>query len=412
MPEVAHSRWGGSSATRYINCPGSVALIAASPPKPSSRYADEGTLAASFSEYWLKNGERQTAEYVDMTLDGAVDAPKLTLEMAAACQIYLDAVWEEFDRTPDAELYVETPFVLEVDSVANGEVYGRLDAMVYHPKLGRVVVFDLKYGSGVYVSEVDNVQLRFYAAGACFSHPDWPVAEVEIVIVQPRIHDAEPVRRHSVNPIDLMDFQQDIDDAIKKALEPDAPLQLGPWCRWCPAAALCPAKQQEVLAAAQLDYAHITDVRPEDLPPPQSYELERLGEVLKAAEILSAWQNQILEHVNALVMGGHRVPGWKAVQKAGRSHWSSPSEDIVADATEFYGLNVDEIFPRKLVTLTDFEKTMKIHRVSKDAIAAFKKDHTSKESTGLTLARDSDPRPAVDVAARDFGSLIEGGIED
>ena len=35
---------GGSTAKRVINCPGSVALVAKMPPKPSSKYADEGTL--------------------------------------------------------------------------------------------------------------------------------------------------------------------------------------------------------------------------------------------------------------------------------------------------------------------------------------------------------------------------------
>jgi len=35
---------GGSTAKRVINCPGSVALVQQVPPKPSSSYADEGTL--------------------------------------------------------------------------------------------------------------------------------------------------------------------------------------------------------------------------------------------------------------------------------------------------------------------------------------------------------------------------------
>ena len=35
---------GGSTAKRVIACPGSVALSATMPPKPSSKYADEGTL--------------------------------------------------------------------------------------------------------------------------------------------------------------------------------------------------------------------------------------------------------------------------------------------------------------------------------------------------------------------------------
>ena len=35
---------GGSTAKRVINCPGSVALVNKMPPKPSSEFADRGTL--------------------------------------------------------------------------------------------------------------------------------------------------------------------------------------------------------------------------------------------------------------------------------------------------------------------------------------------------------------------------------
>src|SRR5512137_2089806 len=42
---MQHSRIvGGSTAKRVIACPGSVALVDKMPPKPSSKYADEGTL--------------------------------------------------------------------------------------------------------------------------------------------------------------------------------------------------------------------------------------------------------------------------------------------------------------------------------------------------------------------------------
>ena len=35
---------GGSTAKRVMACPGSVKLVQQMPPKPSSKYADEGTL--------------------------------------------------------------------------------------------------------------------------------------------------------------------------------------------------------------------------------------------------------------------------------------------------------------------------------------------------------------------------------
>lgn len=42
---TAHSNLGASSAKRWMNCPGSNALIEHAPPEQSSKYAAEGTAA-------------------------------------------------------------------------------------------------------------------------------------------------------------------------------------------------------------------------------------------------------------------------------------------------------------------------------------------------------------------------------
>lgn len=429
----AHSRWGGSAADRYMNCAGSAALIATVPPKPSSSYADEGTLAHEFAAYFLAEGERDALQHTGMFLNGAHarDGTALSDEMARAVQMYLDAVWAEFDKTPSAELYVEERFELQVDS-APGEVFGTTDALVYHRATGRLVVFDYKHGVGVSVTADDNAQLKFYAAGAVFSHADWPISELELVIVQPRARDAEEigaVRTWPMNVLDLMEFQSDVDAAIEKAksYEHDVVEQLmegdgkvwdvtlfsvGKWCRWCDAAAVCPARERQVLEAAQLDFRSITEIQAEDLPEPKHYDTDRLGEILKAAYILSDWLKQIEEHVEGLVTHGTPVKGWKAVEKLGRAKWSDADATIVGAAEMMFGVEPDEIWPRKLATLGDVQKTLKLHGASKDDIAGFLASYTKKESSGLTLAPESDKRPAVDAAARDFASLNLGGLED
>ena len=60
---------GGSTAKRVIGCPGSVALCAKMPPKPSSKYADEGTLLHNVMDLILTTG--QTPEsFVGMEYEG------------------------------------------------------------------------------------------------------------------------------------------------------------------------------------------------------------------------------------------------------------------------------------------------------------------------------------------------------
>jgi len=411
---ATHSRWGGSKADRWMNCAGSTALIETVPSKPSSAYAEEGTLAHAFAAYMLASGERAAIEYVGVTLDAQVGAKPLTEEMAAAIQVYLDAVWAEFDQHPDAEIYVEQSFELSVESAAPGEVFGTNDALVYHPKAGRLVVFDYKHGVGVSVTADDNAQLKFYAAGAVFSRDDWSLSELELVIVQPRARDVEDlgaVRRWLMVVSDLMEFQQDVDAAIARSQTEATSYNAGSWCRWCDAAAICPLREQQVLESAQLDFASITEISAGDLPEPKTYDNDRVGEILKAARVLNDWLGQIEEYVEGLVTHGIPVKGWKAVEKLGRAKWAAADDEIAGAAEMLFGVEEDEARPRKLVTLGDMEKALKLHGATKQQIADFKALYTKKESSGLTLAPESDRRPAVDAAARDFGSLNMDGLD-
>ena len=75
-----------------------------------------------------------------------------------------------------------------------------------------------------------------------------------------------------------------------------------------------------------------------------------------------------------------------------------------------HGLAERDVMPPKLVTITEAEKQLKLAYAG-DA-AAFKeaKDdlslrYTLKESSGQTMAPDSDKREAVDAVAQDFGSV-------
>lgn len=402
-----HSPYGGSSIGRVIACPGSVALLATVPAKASSSYADEGALAHAFAEYMLKEGERSAANYVGATLDAQVGAKPLTEEMANAIQVYLDAVWTEVDRSKDAELYVEQKFVLDVESAAPGEVHGKNDACVYHPSTGRLVVFDYKHGVGVSVTADDNAQLKFYAAGAVFSN-DWKVGELILSIVQPRARDADEigaVREWRFDMVDLLEFKAEVTAGIICAKSPSAALATGSHCRWCDAAAVCPAKQAEALSVFEgvnienLDSGGVAFPDPKDLVPAQ------LSQIVARMHILQSYANQCQEYLEALLLQGIEVPGWKVVDKLGRAKWISDEETIAGALSVMFDLDENLIRPRKLTTITEVEKLMKGAGATKADIEAFKLQNTIKESSGLTIAPESDRRPAVNAAERAFGDV-------
>lgn len=411
-------------------CPGSVALIDTVPARPSSPYAEEGTLAHAFAAYMLQNGDRSAGSYIGATLDAQVGATPLSEEMANAIQIYLNEVWTEYDLSPEAEFYVEKGFVLDVASAVPGEVFGTNDALVYHPTTGRLRIFDYKHGAGVSVTADENAQLKFYAAGAVFSNPTWKLSEVILTIVQPRARDVDTlgaVRDWPMQTIDLLEFQGDVDAAIKRAkqvenyqelptassatADKDDPsdrfdhLVLGPHCRWCDAAAICPAREAEIMEAAKLPFSDMTKITVDDLPIVSELDTARLGQILKAGSLLNDWLATVQEYVEALLMQGHGVPGWKVVEKIGRAKWVEDQNQIAAYADMMFGVEADQIMPRKLTTIGDAEKLLKAAGAKKDDVDSFKLKFTIKDSSGLTIAPESDRRPAVSAAQDVFGDI-------
>ena len=89
---------GGSTAKRVIACPGSVALVQQMPPKPSSKYADEGTLLHHAIAAVLETGKPAQdfvgAEFNGLELTEDLVERKLLPALAALDVIDPDTVME------------------------------------------------------------------------------------------------------------------------------------------------------------------------------------------------------------------------------------------------------------------------------------------------------------------------------
>ncbi len=417
----AHSDFGGSVIGRVIACPGSVPLCNSVPERLSSSYADEGTFAHALGEKHLRAGNFDAQQSIGDEIESDKLASKkiVTTEMAAAVQVYLDAVQAEMVKTEDAILLIEERFTLPISSADEGEVFGANDALVYHPSTGRMVVFDYKHGQGVSVSAEDNKQLKFYAAGAALSHPYWPIAELELVIVQPRARDADEQEIPGVKPwpmdtFELLEFVAEVEQAVAIAKAPGAPVAAGSHCRWCAAASVCPAKQEEVIASIGVDFHDIAGMSPKALPEPKDMDTARIAKLLQGLDVLTAWANQVREYAYGLLEQGVAVPGFKLVDKIGRRKWIDNEAEIAAYIEMVYGVEGDDVMPRKLVTITEAERLIKARVTEKNERKAALDDlslrFTLKDSGGRTMVADTDKRDAVPAgAAADFAGVnIDG----
>jgi len=360
---VLHSRVvGGSTAKRVIACPGSVALCAAMPPKPSSKYADEGTLLHNVMDVILSTGQTPEAcigmKYGDIKLTDELINEKVYPALRAL---------DEIDPNKEMEYATET-------RVGFGDflpdVFGSTDLL---GRIGRrAIILDWKFGSGVAVDAEENDQLMFYAAAAMRTpEVQWvfdDCDEIECIIVQP-----PSVKRWVTTTQRIKEFETDLKAAVKLSSKLDAPLFAGDHCRWCAAKPTCPLMTGAVERTlhAQID---ILDVA-------------QIASYLKKADTLEQWIADLRGLAHQVLEVGKPIPGYKLVAKRATRQWVDDDQALVAMMNE--GIPEDDLIVSKIVSPAQAEKVLKKHGKQLPA------NQVVAVSSGSTMVEDSDPRPAV-----------------
>ena len=351
---------GGSTAKRVIACPGSVALVDTVPPKPSSSYADEGTLLHDMAAKVLDTGanpyELIGSKYAETVLTEELVEEKLIPALRAL---------DEIDPLGEMEYAVES-------RVGFGnflpDVFGSTDLL---GRIGdRAIVLDWKFGDGVAVEVEENSQLLFYAAAAKrTADTAWAfegAKEVELIIVQP------PYVKRWVTDLARVDaFEQELAAAVKIAQAPDAPLASGDHCKWCAAKPVCPVMTGAVDRALK--------AKIEALP------IDQISHYLEQVPLIEGFIKDLQQLAHGLLEEGQKVPGWKLVNKRATRQWTN-EDKAVAFLTQ---VGVEAWGEPKPLSPAQAEKVLKKAKIELPA------DLVVAVSTGSTLAPADDPRPEV-----------------
>jgi hypothetical protein len=354
---------GGSTAKRVINCPGSVALVQKMPPKPSSKYADEGTLLHDIIAEHLA-----TLKPLESFLGRKYQDQVLTQELIDDKLVPALALLDEID--PKQEMSYEVETRVGFGDLLPG-VFGSTD---FVGRLGdKAVVLDWKFGDGVAVTAEENEQLMFYAAAAMRTDAlKWAfegATEIECVIVQPPM-----IRRWTTTPERIAQFEHQLVKAVKAAEQPDAGLKAGDHCRWCAAKPVCPQMTGAVDRALQVQLKEI--------------DAATLGQYLAKADVLEGWITDLRALAFQLLEKNIPVPGYKIVQKQSRRQWADEAKAIAA--LHDMGVPRGELFsPEEIRSPAQIEKVLKKRKL------ALPDDLVKSVSSGTTLASEDDSRPAV-----------------
>lgn len=387
---MAHAKKSPSSSKRWMNCPGSLRLCADIPDE-SNEAADDGTYSHEIAESCLTRGNDAASM---LGMQSTCGRFVLDEERAEHIQLYLDTI-NLARMVHGGELHVER----RVEAVAG--VWGTSDAILWSP--GRLDVWDLKYGAGVYVDPRDP-QGWIYACGALVEF-DMPAdAAVHIHIVQPR-HRADPkVRTCSTTAGELRAWRREVLHPASVACDaPDAPLKPGDWCTFCPAKPTCPARREQTLAITRLAFG-VAEPEPQQLTPtpPDQIPIADLARLARSFDAVEEWITAARKHLHQKANDGVPVPGWKLVQSEGNRVWRDEAE--AAKALKAIGVEPYEEVPPpepKLMSPNKAETHLKgkEHAKTRKAIKLITEKHTHKPLRGAVLVPEDNPRPQVDKAA-------------
>lgn len=405
---------GGSSASRFLQCPGHYDL-SKQVPKTSTGYADEGT-ALHDAMALILSGEVEDDAIIGREItvqrEGGepstyVMSPALYGECLAPALDYFDALMERIEQE-DGE---EPKYLIEQSCVYPGipDARGTSDVVIWTSK--RVTILDWKFGAGVPVSSENNAQLKFYALAAIHSLAITKAPElVELIICQPRIGDPEPW------VTDMADLRRQRDALVRafaEATSDDPSFAEGPACRFCPATPICPLKSGKYTKAL----TGLLEMQQVAAPG-----VNRTG-IPAVTAMLPVWLDILpdLEHfVKAVQQLAHEyldqggtIPGYKLVpKKAPARAWRD--ETAASRFLGRQGIPDRDRTEKSLLSPAKIEKV--IDQYERDEVKGFDAAKTRKllagyivqpPPSGNKLVPDSDARPGVPSRAERIGKFAE-----
>ena len=379
-----HSLLGASGSSRWLACPGSIALAKQHPVESkTSRDAARGTLAHAIGEHCLKNPDIEPWEFAGARYEVEGYTFQVDCEMVDGIGIYLDycerRVWEV--------RFVEDTVNLVKE---HEELWGSVDFGGRDESLLEIV--DLKFGYGV-VEPKWNTQLMQYAAMVIATHKLTKLKRIRLTVVQPRAdHPDGPIRSWEISPRALNKWVRETLGPGARATEAENPkFEEGDHCIFCPAKAHCPLKA----ADRQAGYAEILDAE-EDLPATVGVMTnDQLAHLLDRQKAFMALVADAKVEAERRAMGGQMIPGYKLVKATKHRVWRT-DDDVEQLAENRFG---PEAFTTKFKTPAQLEK---ISGDGKNFVA----EHSYKPDGGLLLVEEGDKRTAVDPQAPTLGEVL------
>ena len=414
----AHAQLSPSKRSRWALCPGSIREEAKYPDQLAGPAAIDGTHSHTLLETCVKE-QKNAADYVGVTLEDHEGRFTVDKDRAARVQIALDYIFkiENLGLRVISESKVDPAHLL-----GRTDLSGTVDVQILGSDTLELI--DYKDGMGV-VSAEGNLQLEQYAYGVLAGYKlpvngTYPFQYVKMTIIQPKLalKGMNPISSSTVTVESLMANMGTIIRQAAATDQPDAPLVPGEsQCKFCRAKGSCAALASNVMKEVGIMFQP-TVMQPLDMAQqsaqkdPSTMDDAQIAQIMEAAPLM----RQLLEGVEKEALrrleAGGTIAGLKLVNGRGSRAWALP-EDQMAEKLVKMGIPKGAIYETKLVSPAKAEKLTWAKRdgtqvqLTERQLKTMENEYVAKLAGKLTVAHESDSRPAVIKNAAPMFSAVE-----
>ncbi|CAB4140500.1 Protein of unknown function DUF2800 [uncultured Caudovirales phage] len=412
-----HAPLSPSARHRWGNCPGSVREGAKYPEPPPGPAAIDGTHSHKLLEHCIKANLGDPMDMVGITMkddDGEFVVDK---ERAQRVKVAVDYVIQQVAAVGGAAAVHAEMRVDPAPLVGRNDMGGTVDIQIRSS--AELEIIDYKDGMNPVDAE-GNEQLRQYAVGVMAGLVRGPITfdRVRMTIIQPKLAlKGLPAISTCVVPVSEIVHEVDVLVQQGKATDdPNAPLVPGDkQCRYCRATG-CAARAGQSLQAAGVSFPAMGAAQQVANQDTGQMTDERLREILEAAPLMRQTIEAAEAEAQRRMDAGHSIPGLKLVYGRGSQVWNMDDEKV-AEKLQGMGVPKAAVYVTKVVSPAQAKKITWTNRkgenkgLTERQLKTLETEYITKLAGKLTVAPESDPRPAVVRDAAPLFSAVQPPVE-
>jgi hypothetical protein len=408
-------------------CPGSVREEAKYPDEPSGPAAADGTHSHTLLERCIKNGLADPTTMVGVKMMDHEGEFVVDADRAARVKVAVDYVRSRMTEYGVCQVLAERRVNPEW-LLGRSDLSGTADVQIHAPDTLEII--DYKDGMGE-VKVEHNPQLELYAIGALAelklpTNAKYPFDKVRMTVIQPKLaFRGMPAVTNFELPLTDLIGRLGIYAVKATATDaPDAPLVSGEHCKFCKHKG-CSERAGTVMKEVgvmfpMLEKPEVVELAQQSAnKDPATMDNDQIRQIMEAAPLMRQLLEAVEEEAMRRLKGGGSIPGVKLVYGRGSRSWALP-EDEMAEKLIKMGIPKSAVYETKLVTPAKAEKLTweatkggeKIKKsLSERQLKTLEAEYVAKVAGKLTVALESDSRPAAVVNAAPLFSAVQPEAE-